>query len=106
MGWGFLVVCFIYKTNPNLYPNFSWVGLALAWELRRFYIHVNIFPSQLNLVNRKHLNIKRRRFILGNEKRHSQLTVPVLWRRADKGGKCVVVVKRRPGTARGRGYIS
>ena len=76
-GWvGFLVVCFLYKTNPNrrkticcgkqwrkchFQPDVSWVGLALGWGVRRFHnnIHSICFPTQQNLVNRKH-RINRR----------------------------------------------
>ena len=58
-GWfRFLVVCFLYKTNPDprkiiccvkkspnchVQPNLSWVGLALGWEVRWFHNNIYYF---------------------------------------------------------------
>ena len=69
-GWvRFLVVCFLYKTNPSppknicfgkrgprchFYPMVSWVGLALGWVSCGFIIIFRCFLTQHNLVNHKH----------------------------------------------------
>ena len=60
LGFLYLVVCFLYRTNPNprklfavgksgpnatFTPNFSWVGLALGWGVRRFHNNIDIFPN-------------------------------------------------------------
>ena len=57
---GCLVVCFLYKLNPNprkiiccgtnwpkmpISTYFSWVGLALAWGVRRFHLNTNMFSD-------------------------------------------------------------
>ena len=59
VGLGFLQFCFLCKTNPNLTKNyllwekggpnatfkpiFSWVGLALGWDIRRFHTDILSF---------------------------------------------------------------
>ena len=64
-GWvRFLVVCFLYKTNPNprkiicsgkkwpnchFQPKFCWVGLALGWGVRRFRNNISMFPNPTEL---------------------------------------------------------
>ena len=58
---GFLVVCYLHKINPNrqnkyllwekvapkchFSPNFSWVGLALGWGVRRFHDNIHVFSN-------------------------------------------------------------
>ena len=62
LDWvGFLVVCFLYKTNPNPTKKlcavgksgrnatfsliFPWVGLTLGWGVRRFHNNIDTFPN-------------------------------------------------------------
>ena len=73
-GWvGFLVVCFLCKTNPNSRKMFAvgksgpnatfhliFRGLGWPWvgDFVGFTIIFTCFPTQQNLVNRQHPNIR------------------------------------------------
>ena len=63
LGWVSCSLFFLYKTDPDprkkyllwekrglnatFWPNFSWVGLALGWRVRRFHHDIYIcFPTQ------------------------------------------------------------